>query len=242
MTRWPTPPDYLRGGVGAGVFWKVGFEIVSLIGRHAGINADDRVLDVGSGLGRVAYLIAQVLEAGTYTGIDNVRDYVEWCNAQLGLDRTRFQFEYADVYSTMYNPAGTITPETFRFPYNDDTFTLVVATSLFTHLSAVATANYLREIYRTLAPGGRLFATFFVLDEDSRSAIASGTTCPEFSVEIPYGLIANANSPDEAVAFDSKWLHQAFLGTGYVLDAFLQGTWRRASGTTHQDLVVARKS
>lgn len=242
VTMWPTPPPSLRAGVGQGDFWKVGFEVVSLVERYARIRPDDDVLDVGCGLGRIAYLLAPLLETGSYVGLDNVPEYIRWCSTELGLDPGRFRFTFVDVYSSMYNPSGSVAPATVRFPWADGTFSLAIASSLFTHLSAEGTANYLNEIRRTLITGGRLFSSFFVLDEVSRAAIASGPTEPRLTAGASHGLVSEASNPDAAIAFDADWLKEVFTMAGYVLEVYQPGTWRRGEGPTHQDIVVARRA
>lgn len=239
----PIPPPDLLGGVGWGDFWQNGDHLVELIARYASLAADDRVLDVGCGLGRVTWPLAQYLgPAGTYDGIDAVAAYHEWTTTHLGLDRERFRFHLADIYSSFYNPGGSIRPEEFRFPWPDATFTLSIATSLFTHLSPAATVNYLQEIARVLVPGGRLFASFFVLDDQSREALATGPTVPPFTTPVEHGLLCDPANPDFAIALDAEWLHPVFLAAGFEITAYAQGVWRRTAGPTHQDLVVARRS
>jgi SAM-dependent methyltransferase len=238
----PAPPDHLLAGVGWGDFWENGFHLVDLIGRFAALRPDDRVLDVGCGLGRVAWPLSRKLgETATYDGIDTVREYYEWCTGGLGLDPKRFRFHLSDIYNTFYNPAGAIRAADYRFPFDDGTFTLAIATSLFTHLNAEATANYLREISRVLQPRGRLFASFFVLDNESRVALENGPTAPEFTTPFEHGLLSDPANPDFAIAFDATWLHQLFLSCGFRIDAYQQGIWRRTAGPTHQDLVVASR-
>jgi len=238
----PDPPAHLLAGVGWGDFWENGFQLASLIRRFAELHADDRILDVGCGLGRVAWPLAQQLgERGRYDGIDTVPDYYDWCANGLGLDAERFRFHLADVYSSFYNPAGAVKPEAFAFPFDDRSFTLAVATSLFTHLSAAATANYLREIVRMLEPGGRLFASFFILDDDSRRAVETGPTAPPFTHPFEHGLLSDPENPDFAVAFDGWWLKSVVLEAGFEILVYTPGVWRRGGGPTHQDLVVLRK-
>jgi len=237
----PLPPEHLLEGVGAGDFEKVGAETTELIKTFGGLRPDDRVLDVGSGLGRVTWPLAQELTRGTYDGLDTVADYIEWCSNGLGLDPARFRFHWADIYNSFYNPRGSVAPEQYRFPFPDESFTLVVATSLFTHLSADATVNYLNEIFRTLEPGGRFFGSFFVLDGYARTHIRLGPTYPHFTVEFEHGMTGDAENPDAAVAFDSEWLLRAFTKAGFAIQTFERGLWRSTEGPMLQDLVVATK-
>lgn len=225
-----------------GDFWAVGTKTVELLQRLAGLGKHERVLDVGCGLGRVAWPLSQEIEGeSTYDGFDTLEPYVEACRTRLGLDPKRFRFHRFDLYSSLYNPTGTVRSEDFRFPWDDDTFTLTIATSLFTHLQPDAAGHYLREIRRTLAPGGRLYATFFVLDEQSRAAIASHPTYPPFRDPFPEGLYEDAANPEAGVAFDIDWLHRLFLDTGYRITQYIPGAWRRILADEYQDVVVAYK-
>lgn len=243
MTPVPLPPPHLLAGIGYGDFEALGRETVEQIAHYAGIRSDDRVLDVGCGLGRIAHPLSEVLTEGTYDGIDIVREYIEWCRDGLGLNPRRFRFQHADVYNSFYNPAATVKPEEFRFPFPDRSFTLAIATSLFTHLTAASAGNYLREIHRVLEPGGRLFASFFVLDGYALWSIKTWGSLPAFPYEFEHGRISDRDNPEFAVAFDAEWLLQLFLTAGWEIVAFERGTWRRepTEARSYQDLVVARR-
>lgn len=244
----PIPPEHLLLGVGNpdGEFYRVGEDIVERVKRQAGLNPASRVLDIGCGLGRVAWPLARELGPnGSYDGFDAMKDYITWCENGLALDPQRVRFHWFDIYNSVYNPTGTVDGERLVFPWNDGTFTLAIATSLFTHLSAEGTVNYLREIARTLEVGGRVFASFFVLDAESREIMTQRETYPNFATEIEHGRVADPDSPDVAIAFDAHWLHQVFLSCGFVLEIYTQGRWRdfvEKKGELYQDLVVARKA
>jgi SAM-dependent methyltransferase len=245
ISSYPAPPADLTAGVGPGDFYRVGEDIVARLKLLAGLGPASRVLDIGCGLGRVAWPLARELGAdGSYDGFDTARPYIDWCENGLALDPQRVRFHHFDIYNSAYNPTGTIDGEHLVFPWPDNTFTLAIATSLFTHLSAAGTVNYLREVARTLAPGGRLFASFFVLDQESLEVITDRETYPRFTQIIEHGRVADPSSPDDAIAFDIDWLHHVFLDAGYTLEAYVQGRWRdhaKKEGELYQDLVVARK-
>lgn len=237
----PEPPPHLIGGIGPGDFWQNGNEIVGLAMATARIDPDDCVLDVGSGLGRVAYPLSRLLDGGSYDGFDTSREYVEWCRQALPLDPARFRFHHFDIQSSHYNEHGSITADAFGFPWPDDSFTLAIAASLFTHLSAGATRNYLRQIARTLRPAGRLFASFYVLDEQAGPLAERGDTHPRFSARIEEGMIGDPADPDAAVAFDAEWLAETLSSAGLAFDAFYPGRWRHQAVVSHQDLLIAHK-
>jgi SAM-dependent methyltransferase len=80
--------------------------------------------------------------------------------------------------TSLCNPSGAIRAEDFAFPWSDGAFTVAIASSIFTHLPPLATSNYLRQIARTLESGGRLFSSFFVLDDESRQLVRTRVTDP----------------------------------------------------------------
>jgi SAM-dependent methyltransferase len=243
----PLPPEHLRFGVGDpdGEFYRVGEDIVVRAKREAGLNPASRVLDIGCGLGRVAWPLARELGPdGSYDGFDTMKQYLEWCENGLALDPQRVRFHWFDIYNSVYNPTGTLDGEHLVFPWPDGAFTLAIATSLFTHLSAEGTVNYLREIARTLERGGRVFASFFVLDNESREVMTQRETYPHFTHEVENGRVADPESPDVAIAFNAEWLHQVFLSCGFAIEVYRQGRWRdyvEKKDELYQDLVVAVK-
>ena len=54
---------------------------------------------------------------------------------------------------------------------DDNSCDLVVATSLFIHLTHDAVRSYMREIRRIMKKGARAYLTFFIYDEESVRAI-----------------------------------------------------------------------
>jgi SAM-dependent methyltransferase len=241
-SRPAAPPDALLAGVGTGDYFETGERVTALLGKLAGLRRNDRVLDVGCGLGRLAWPISESLSGrGTYDGLDTVQLYVDWCRGNLGLDPARFRFHHADVQSSLYNTTGSVAADGYRFPWPDACFDLAIATSLFTHLLPNAAERYLQEIGRTLASRGRLFASFFILDEQGLAAVATGLTTPRLAVEIEHGRVDDAAIPEGAVGLDGRWLEDAFDRAGLDVTATRAGYWKGPPGLEYQDVVVARR-
>ena len=236
----PIPPESLLGGVGPGDYLAAGELTVSLLERYAGLAASDRVLDVGCGLGRIAWPLAGKLEGrGSYAGFDVVRAYVDWCVEGLRLDPARFQFCHADVHTSFYNPEGAVAAEDFVFPWADASFDLAIATSLFTHLLPGAVSHYLGQIARTLRQGGRLFASFYLLDDRVRGPAAAGVTDPPFPFPTEHGLLRDASVPESAVAIETEWLLAACAAAGLGVTGVHPGKWQERDGPYYQDVVIA---
>jgi SAM-dependent methyltransferase len=234
------PPDSLLAGVGGGDYWYVGERALSLLKKLARLRSSDRVLDVGCGIGRLAWPLARKLNrSGSYDGLDVVKAYTDWCVASLGLDPVRFRFHHADIRNSSYNPNGTIGAKDFVFPWAEDSFSLTIATSLFTHLLPDVTVHYVREIARTLRREGRLFVSLFLLDASSREAVAAGITNPSFGFPMEHGLLHDLAVPESAVAYDAEWIFETLAAAGLSVTAVHPGHWKGQPGLEYQDLVVA---
>jgi SAM-dependent methyltransferase len=237
----PLPPENLLAGVGPGEYWRIGRETVALVDELVTVRPEDRILDVGCGLGRVAWPLAGRLgRRGSYTGLDVSRQYVEWCRQNLGLPPRRFTFHQADIRTSAYNTEGLVAAEDFVFPWPAESFDLALSISLFTHLMPAALQHYLREIRRTLRPGGRIFSTFFLLDARGKEAVASGFTYPTFTEPIEHGLVHDPLVPEDGVAYEPDWVFASFEEAGLVVTGVHAGEWKTfLEERSYQDVVVA---
>lgn len=242
--RDPLVPPRRSRFVGPGDFRDVGDELLALLVREAGLRPGERVVDIGCGIGRLARPLTAYLEpTGSYAGFDVVAEGIDFCRAQITPRFPSFRFELADVANGTYNPDGSSDPAGFRFPYPDASFDLAAATSLFTHLTPGAAANYLSEAARVLAPGGRLVATFFVLDAEAAAAVRGGGAAHAFRHRIGPGAWAvDAGAPEEAVAYEPDWIERRLAEAGLEHRPHRPGAWRGGGGgATHQDLIVAHR-
>jgi SAM-dependent methyltransferase len=218
-----TPPRRLRGFTGDSDFLATGSELHALMREHGGLTTASRVLDVGCGIGRVARTLANILDpqaGGAYVGFDPVADAIAWCAERYP---AHFRFVRADLRNDLYNPTGASVATDYRFPVDDGWATLVVATSVFTHLEGAETAHYLAETRRALAPGGIALLTFFLLDDNSRAAIEAGRVRQVFGG-------ADAVAHDRAPVLET-------IGMPATVH---EGGWRGGAGLSYQDLVVVR--
>jgi ubiquinone/menaquinone biosynthesis C-methylase UbiE len=209
-----------------------------LAGRQPG----DRLLDVGCGTGRIARPLAGFLGPdGSYDGLDVDRRAIGWCRRRYRRDR-RFRFRVADVYSPRRNAGGAHSAADYRFPYDDGAFDVVAAADVITHLLESEADHQLAEIARVLAPGGRALVTCFLLDDESRAAIAAGTAGLPFLDPDGQVAVVSEDLPEEAVAYDRDWVAAALERHGLALAATEPGSWSgREDARGLQDLVVARR-
>jgi SAM-dependent methyltransferase len=229
--------------VGHSDFVDTGDEFLRHFTEVAGLGRDERVLDVGCGIGRMARpLVGHLSAQGSYDGFDVNREGIAWC-ARRYARHPNFRFQAVDLYNRRYNPDGEQPADAFTFPYDDARFDLVICTSVLTHLLEGEADHYVAEIGRVLAPGGRMLATWFLLDEPSRTAIAAGHAgLPFLDADAPVAVVSD-EMPEEAVAYDRAWVADACRRHGLEVDAVHPGTWRGDDdGRSFQDIVVGRRA
>jgi SAM-dependent methyltransferase len=240
------PPRWLRI-VGSGEFTAVGEAFLTHFVDFGGLRPDEAVLDIGCAVGRMALPLARYLgDQGRYEGFDIVPEAVRWCQRCITPRHPNFHFQVADVRNARYHPTGRETAVDYTFPYPDATFGFAFATSVFTHMPTDAVAHYLAETARVLASGGRLLATFFLINAESQALIARGASDLRFvrSGAHHHTLAERPGDPDYLVAFDEDVLRGLLADAGLSLDAPIRyGSWcGRATHVSYQDLVVARKT
>lgn len=240
----PLPPEE-RNFVGDGDFLAIGCEFLRHFVELGGLQPQDRVLEIGCGIGRMALPLTQYLEApgGRYTGFDVVSAGIDWCRDNIARVYSNFDFLHLDFNNQLYNPEGRLT-EQGSLPFADASVDFLFMTSVVTHLDPAYTAFYLREAGRILAPHGRLFATAFVLDSANRSLVEAKKARPAFHLEGsgPH-YIADRAHPMAAVAFEQDWLLSAAREGGLALNRPIAfGHWSGRVAENFQDICVFQRA
>jgi SAM-dependent methyltransferase len=234
--RDPLVPPRRMQFVGEGDFKQTGDDFLALFREIADLEPDERVLDVGCGIGRMARPLVGFLDGGgSYDGFDINPVGIGWCQTRYP---DNFRFVLADLYNRRYNPTGRGKAIDFAFPYPDESFDLAILTSVLTHLLEDEAEHYLAEVARVLDEGGRAVATFFLLDDVSRAAIREERAALRFLQPDAHVAVLRDDVPEEAVAYDEGWLrHQAGLA-GLKIASILPGRWRGGEGRSFQDVVL----
>lgn len=215
-----------------------------------GVKASSDVLEIGCGLGRIAFALRNVLRNGTYSGFDISRDKIDFVTYAYRDPYPNFSFRYADLHDPYANPEGTITPAEFEFPYFDQSFDVVFGTSVWTHLLPQHARRYFAEIRRVLRPGGSALVSAFLLDNyqpgrirprpytDARFDIAH-----EFEDHGADVAVSNPANPELAIGYRLRLLESLANDAGLVLSRPpLPGMWSgRDDWVGAQDLVVFRR-
>ena len=240
----PQPPREHVDAVGGGEFLPVALEMLGYFIDRAGLRPGDRVLDIGCGVGRIAYGLAYYLnEHGRYDGFDVMRSLIDWANRNIASRRPNFEFRHVNIHNQMYNPGGTLRADRFSFPYPDASVDFVTLTSVFTHLPQREVRHYLSEIARVLVPGGTVAATAFLLDSEARALIARGRSTQPLIHPYKGGCVADRQHPEGAVGFDAAEMNSWIEEGGFRVSALHPGSWcGRSGGLSYQDLLVLERT
>lgn len=164
----PTQAEIDESGIGFGPYGEIGQNYLRDLRDISGLRPEDRVLEVGCGIGRIAHALCGYIDpavGGHYEGFDIRAKSVAWCADHITPVCPHFHFKHLPVYNGFYAPEGIAQASSIRFPYPDDVFSFVFTVSVFTHMLLPDMAHYLGEIDRVLAPGGRAVSTFLVWNE-----------------------------------------------------------------------------
>jgi len=197
---------FLRGG-------RAGYDAIA---AHVDVQQTCDVLDFGCGCGRVTRYFKDHL--GGVAGSDVNGEAVAWCRDNLAFARCERN--------------GLAPPLAFT----DDSFDLVYALSVFTHLTADLQLAWRDELRRVLRPGGRLLITThgnsYVprLDDAERARFERGELVVRWA-EVVGSNLCSAYHPE-------RYLRETFA-QGF---AFLELEAEGARGNPTQDLVLLQKA
>src|SRR5436190_5205402 len=238
-SRVPGRPKTLPGTV----YRQAGKRYLELFKDLGGLQPDEAVLEPGCGTGRMAKPLTDYLSAaGSYDGFDVMQEAIDTCVEEITSSHPNFRFQHVGVDNNVYNRGGRLDPESFAFPYGDESFDLVFLTSVFTHMLPPEVRHYMDEIRRVLKPTGRSLMTFFLLNPASRAAIEAGRTKRKFAHEGEGYRYDIPGKPEAAVAYREEDALSLMEAAGLALDGPIHyGRWAgHQPAAAGQDVVVVK--
>jgi SAM-dependent methyltransferase len=201
------------------------------LAEHIPIEPGHSVLEIGCGIGRDAMLLTDILEhSGNYLGIDIIKESIDWCTINITAKHPRFRFRHFDISDQLHNPRGRLRTRDTSIPLPDNSVDRIFLWSVFTHMPISAISHYLREFARVLKPTGKVFATWFIVNDDILAAARSTNLTPynlRFSDRVASGCYINdRRNPMGAIAYTEDRIRQAVQSAGLEMSGdFLPRNW-----------------
>ena len=233
------------GPVGFEEFKSNGEEFFRYYTKLCGLKPHERMLDVGSGIGRKTFLLTDYLNhEGSYEGLDIVKSGVDWCTERISSKYPRFKFQLIDVFNQHYNPTGRYKASEYRFPFPDESFDFAVLGSVFTHMLTEDMEHYLCEVARVLKTGGRCLISFFLLNESSVMLMRANNSTINPNVNLGSCWVADASDPEAVTGYEEDFIRAVYDRCNLdIKEPIHYGAWcGRDKFLSYQDLIFASKA
>jgi SAM-dependent methyltransferase len=205
------------------------------------ITPTQRVLDYGCGLARLAIPLSNYLTKteGSYCGVDADQDCIARNKRVFG-HLPNFEFHHVDIYSKMYNRTGrdykVLLDKDFGSPFN-----LVFLFSVFTHVLPEDCDFLLNFLGSQLCRPSEVFASFFLLNDETQEAINAGKAHRKFATNYGNVRIDNPNVPEGAVAYYESDIVDRLTRAGFSDIRIHYGKWRgNIDSWIWQDIIVLK--
>ncbi len=240
----PTPGDKeIYTGGKSDDFLQIGVDTLRSLIRHANVNPASKILEIGSGMGRIALPLTQWLEGeGEYVGVEIVKDGVAGMVPEKHRRAIRsFPFPAPRHLQRILQSARK--KEDRRPVAAEKHFDTAIFCSVFTHLIDSDVDAYLKLLSKHMASGGLLWGTWFIMDEEARRLVREGKSTLKFILDDSKTFFLDAERKSTvAVAYDPDYVRQLLQSHGFAIEHLDKGLWcqRDLPWGGYQDLIVAR--
>jgi SAM-dependent methyltransferase len=233
------------GPVGFEEFKTNGEEFFRYYTKLCDLKPYERMLDVGSGIGRKTFLLTDYLNhEGSYEGLDIVKTGIDWCTERITRKYPHFTFQRIDVFNQHYNPNGRYKASEYRFPFADESFDFAVLGSVFTHMLAEDVEHYLCEVARVLKTGGRCLISFFLLNESSLTLMRTNNSTINLNINLGSCWVTDASDPEAVTGYEEDFVRGVYDRYNLEIKKPIHyGAWcGREKFLSYQDLIFAFKA
>lgn len=214
-------------------FFEVGQQLCNYFSQIARIQKNFSVLEIGCGAGSLALAFSKYLSGGSYYGIDNDRNCIDWCRSKIALSYSHAHFHCLQMESKH---------QAMKLPYDNKSMDFVFSTALFSSLNSDDIKIYLMEMSRVLKDGGKCIILYFlwnpfiaVLFKENRSGLKIIENLGE------YRNICNSLR-EKVISFSESNVIQWHENNKLSIEEIIYGSWSsNSTNNFYQDIVVSIK-
>jgi SAM-dependent methyltransferase len=182
--------------------------------RHYGLKDGMSIYDLGCGSGRTAQALIRSGWKGNYQGADIIQRLVDYLNIKC------------EGYDAVVNNELTILSD-------NSSLDIVYHWSVFTHLFPEECYNYMRDIHRSLKPGGKMIFSFLEMENDRHFNNTFLSRVGQFKNKYPMGHLDTFLHRD--------WIRRWADRIGFTEPVFTDGMDTTNHPPTGQALAVMDK-
>ena len=243
---------FRRGGAYSYAEWSYIIGVIhTIIENNLKDKTNLQILDIGCGAGLVLNAINQFIgKNGSYTGIDVMKSEIDFCKKHYP---KKFKFFHIETKNNYYSPKQG---KNIAWKFFDNSFDVITAISVWTHLNEIDARFYINEVSRVLKINGKAFITFFSLDEDYENFLKKDLNLKSnFHNQTRLQYVYNkkaydsdnwfctswAKVPERAIAVNYNALKEMFDKSNLKITKHYKGTWKEVPGVFFQDIFVLQK-
>lgn len=188
-----------------------------------GLTPDTRLVEIGCGLGRLAYHLADFLDGGTYAGFDIAPDAITWLQEHYTTAVPALRFDLVDVHNPFFRPDVPEDAPPVRFPYDDAAFDMGCSFAVFMHMVLPDIRHYLHELARVLRPGATAVLTFMAIGSPDDLTQPGQRTY----TQVDDGVYTRfPEFPGRSMAYDDALIRTILDEAGFDVVDLIEGGWR----------------
>ncbi|MDP6401055.1 MAG: class I SAM-dependent methyltransferase [Candidatus Marinimicrobia bacterium] len=178
-----------------------------------GCTPQSRVLDVGCGFGRLPIGMLQVFDLDSYVGVDVHKQSIKWCERFIERNNPNYRFQHLNIINARYNRKGVELKDGFQFPLDSESVDIIYLFSVFSHMTVEDMRVYLKDFFRILVRGGRVFFTAFIEEDVS-----------DVSINPVDYLFEQYSGPLHVVRYNRNYLFKLVNEIGFTVSNFIHGS------------------
>lgn len=219
-------------------FERIGSEFLVYLKLLARLKPNENILDIGCGCGMMALQLSEYLSSsGKYVGMDINKRVLDWCKKNI--HQPNYEFYWVNIYNEWYNPKGSQRGSDYIFPFDDNTYDVILLKSVFTHMRPRELEQYLKEIERLLKKDGRCLATFYLLNSEQKRLAEIGKNIVDFPFEDNNYRYVSDKAPEALVGYREAYILELARKYGLRSSEIQYGYWSgRRDGLSKQDIMV----